>query len=67
MSDSIDTHRDLNAHKKALRAKYGVACPECVIKLPKANPTILLPKRRCRIHNYVDPRPDLTDTEWSLS
>jgi hypothetical protein len=49
-----------NAHKEArkeLRAKHGIPCPECVAKLPKANPSILVPGQRCRIHGYRDNRP----------
>lgn len=66
MSDSIDAYKDISNHTKALRAKYGVPCPECVRLLPRACPTILLPQQRCRIHKYRDARPELTDAEWSM-
>ena len=56
MGDMGDDFKLLREHRRALREKYGVACPECVRKLPKANPTILLPGQRCRIHRYRDPR-----------
>ena len=65
MSDSIDAYKDIANHTKAVRAKHGVPCPECVRLLPRAHPTILLPQQRCRIHKYRDARPELTDDEWS--
>ena len=65
MSDTIDYYKAKIAHEKALRAKYGVLCPECKVKRPKAHPTILLPQQRCRVDGYRDPRPELTDEQWS--
>jgi hypothetical protein len=65
MGDMGDDFKALEAHHKALRAKYGVACPECVRRLPKAHPKILLPQAYCRMHKYRDPRPELTNEEWS--
>ncbi len=65
MSDSIDTHKALTDRKKAMKARYGVPCPMCQRHLPKANPSILLPQGRCRIHGYRDPRPELTNEQWS--
>jgi len=65
VSEAIEIYGAIRDHKKALRAKYGVNCPECVAKLPKASPAILLPQQRCRIHGYRDPRPDLTNEQWS--
>ncbi len=65
MSDSIDDHKALAYRKKAMKAKYGVPCPMCQRHLPKANPSILLPQERCRIHGYRDPRPELTNEQWS--
>ena len=64
MSDAVEVFKAQDDHRKRLRAKYGVACPECRRLLPKANATILLPGQRCRIHKYVDQRPELTDKEW---
>lgn len=64
MSDTIDAYKDMGDHKKRLRAKFGIPCPKCAIKRPKANATILLPKQRCKVDGYVDPRPELTDEEW---
>lgn len=65
MSDTIDDFRSLKDHFKALRAKYGIECPTCKVKLPRAHPTILLPQQRCRIDGYRDMRPELTDAEWA--
>lgn len=65
MSDVADMYQGIQAHKKRLRAKHGVNCPECVRLLPKANPTILMPQQRCRIHGYRDLRAELTDEQWS--
>ena len=59
--DVGELFNDLRDHRKAMRAKYGLDCPECVRKLPRASPSILLPGQRCKIHGYVDPRPDLPD------
>ena len=61
MSDYGDLCRDLRDAKRKYRAKHGVPCPDCVQKLPRANPSILLPQQRCRIHGYRDPRRALPD------
>lgn len=65
MSDAAEMYRAMDDHRKALRAKYGVECPECKRLRPKTDASILLPQQRCRVDKYVDPRPDLTDEEWS--
>lgn len=65
MGDMGDDFRALRDHKKAIRDKYGVNCPQCSIKRPKAHPSILLPRQRCKVDGYVDPRPRLTDEQWS--
>lgn len=64
MSDTIDDFRALRNHRKALRAKFGRPCPECMKLRPRAFPAILLPGGWCKIHRFRDPRPDLTDTEY---
>jgi hypothetical protein len=64
MGDMAEGFKALSDHKKKVRQKYGINCPECVAKLPRANPTILLPQQRCRIHGYRDQRPELTDEQW---
>ena len=65
MSDTIDDYKSMADHKKRLRAKFGIECPECKRLQPKRNATILMPQQRCRVDGYRDPRPELTDAEWS--
>jgi hypothetical protein len=57
MSDEGEFWRDVREHHRKQRAEHGIPCPVCVEKLPKADPTILLPGQRCRIHGYRDSRP----------
>lgn len=64
MSDEGEFWKDVREARKQVRAKHGVPCPECVSKLPKAFPSILLPGQRCRIHGYRDPRPRTEATEY---
>jgi len=64
MSESGEIFNAMRDHKKSLRAKYGVNCPQCAIKRPKAHPSILLPQQRCRVDGYRDPRPELTDQQY---
>lgn len=63
-SDYGELCRDIREAKREARAKYGVPCPICVEKLPRAHPTILLPSQKCKIHNYRDLRPRIADTEY---
>jgi hypothetical protein len=58
-SEMGEFYTALREEAKRRREKYGRPCPECVAKLPKTHPSILLPGRRCRIHGYVDPRPEI--------
>lgn len=64
MSEIGETFAALKDHKKALRAKYGVECPECKKNRPKANAKILMPGQTCRVDRYRDPRPELTTEQW---
>lgn len=64
MSESVEIYRGMKDFKKALKAMYGIECPECKRLLPKASATILLPQHRCKIHRYVDPRPELTQADY---
>lgn len=57
MGDVGDDWNAIKEHRREMRDKYGVPCPVCVKKLPRANPKILLPQQRCRMHDYKDPRP----------
>lgn len=63
MSDAIDDLRAMKEYHRAMRAKFGVNCPQCAKVRPKAHPSILLPGQRCRVDRYVDPRPELTDDQ----
>ena len=63
-SDYGDFCKELRDAKREARAKYGVPCPECVRLLPKANPSILLPQQRCKIHKYRDPRPRIPENDY---
>jgi hypothetical protein len=63
VGDVGDLWRDVKEARKILREMFGVNCPVCTVKLPKAQPTILLPQQRCRVCKYVDPRPRLDDDE----
>lgn len=65
MSDMGDDFKALRDHKTRLRIGYGVVCPQCAKVRPKAQPSILLPQQRCRVDGYRDPRPELTDQQWS--
>ena len=65
MGDMGDDFRAMKAHKKELRRKYGVECPQCKIKRPKTNATILLPGQKCKVDGYRDPRPELTQEQYS--
>lgn len=65
MSDTVDDYRAIKDHTKRLRAKYGVECPVCREKRPKAFASILLPKQRCRVDGYVDQRDELSDEQYS--
>lgn len=65
MGDTGEDYRAMDTNKKAIKARYGVPCPMCQKHLPKANPSILLPQGRCKIHGYRDPRPWLTNEQRS--
>ena len=65
MSEVAEMYGQMRSHKKRLREKFGIPCPECQRLLPKANPSILMPQQTCRIHRYKDQRPELTDTEYA--
>lgn len=60
MSESTEIFGAIKDLRKARRAAFGVPCPQCQIKRPKTNPTILLPQQRCKVDGYRDPRPHLT-------
>src|SRR3546814_17001944 len=63
----IDAYRDLKAYQRAKRLIWGVPCPVCREKLPRANAKILEPGRICRAHkpSYRDSRPEPTEEEFA--
>lgn len=69
MSDMIDMYRDLHAIRSAQRKVFGVPCPVCREKLPKAQPKILQPKQWCRAHkpHFQDPREEPTVAEYNAA
>jgi len=66
VSDTIDDFRALKQWRQMKRDKFGVACPVCIERLPRAHPKILLPQQTCRAHrpHYRDPRPELTTEDY---
>lgn len=56
MGDMAEVFREWKAHKKERRNKFGLPCPDCAVKLPKAQPKILMPNQKCWC-GYVDKRP----------
>lgn len=58
-----DDFRDLKEFKKRMKAKHGVDCPACKTARPKACPTRLLPKQRCKVDGHIDERDFLTDEQ----
>ena len=69
MSDAIDDFRALKQMRARERQVFGVPCPVCREKLPRAHPKILKPGQLCRAHkpNYRDPRPEPTGAEWEAA
>lgn len=63
MGDMGDVFNAIKDHRKAIRRKFGVDCPQCAVARPKANPSILLPQQRCKVDGYRDPRPALTQKD----
>lgn len=59
MSEIGEAFSAYRAHKRELKERYGTPCPDCTVRLPKAQPKILMPSQRCWC-GYKDPRPRLT-------
>ncbi len=60
MGDVGDTFNAMRAHKRRLRAKFGIECPECRRLQPKRFASILLPGQQCKVDGYRDMRERLT-------
>lgn len=63
MGDEGEFWNDVKDARRNLRAAHGVPCPGCHIKQPKRDPTIMLPRQRCKVCGHVDQRPRLTDEQ----
>lgn len=63
MAGDWDDFKAAKEHKRLLRMKFGVDCPNCRIKYPKTTPTKMLPGQKCKVDGYVDPRPPLTQED----
>jgi hypothetical protein len=55
MGDMAEFFKDWKAHKKERKQRIGLPCPDCAIKLPKAQPKILMPNQKCWC-GYIDKR-----------
>lgn len=64
MTEYGDMCREIREARREARAKYGVPCPICAVKRPKAQPSILLPQQRCKVDGYRDLRPRTAETEY---
>lgn len=56
MGDMGEIFNDLKQEKRNLKELFGVPCPICIVKLPKAHPKILLPGGYCKMHRFKDQR-----------
>lgn len=56
MGDMAEIFNEYKAYKKERKARLGMPCPDCTVKLPKAQPKILMPNQKCWC-GYVDKRP----------
>lgn len=55
MGDMAEVWKDWKAYKKERKQQLGLACPDCIVRLPKAQPKILMPNQKC-FCGYVDKR-----------
>lgn len=56
MGDMGDLFNEYRAFKKERKQRLGMPCPDCTIRLPKAQPKILMPNQKCWC-GYRDNRP----------
>lgn len=56
MGDMGEIFNEYKAYKKERKARLGMPCPDCTVKLPKAQPKILMPNQKCWC-GYIDKRP----------
>ena len=55
MGDMAELWRDYDAYKKERKQLLGMPCPECTVRLPKAQPKIIMPNQKCWC-GYIDKR-----------
>lgn len=67
MGEAIEMFRAIKDMRQAERQRFGVKCPVCIERLPRAQPKILKPQQVCRAHkpHYRDPRPEPTAEEFN--
>ena len=56
ISDMAEVWKEWKAHKRERKDKFGMPCADCVVRLPKAQPKILMPNQKCWC-GYIDKRP----------
>ena len=56
MGDMAEVWKEYKAYKRNRRSLLGMICPNCLEKLPKAQPKILMPNQKCWC-GYIDKRP----------
>lgn len=69
MSDTIDMFRAVKDMRAAERAVFGIECPVCIARLPKAHPKVLQPGQVCRAHkpHYRDERERPTVEQYNAA
>jgi hypothetical protein len=69
VSDVVEMFRDMKDMRKLQRERFGVKCPVCIERLPKAQPKVLLHGQVCRAHkpHYRDPRQPITADEFNAA
>lgn len=55
MGDMAEIFNEWKEYKKERRQRLVMPCPDCIIRLPKAQPKILMPNQKCWC-GYVDKR-----------
>jgi len=56
MSEYGEMCRDIREANREAKALFGIPCEGCKKKLPKAEPTIMMPQRKCKVCGYQDYR-----------
>ena len=56
MGDMGELYNAMKAERREIRTRLGIECEDCKRLLPKANPSILLPGQKCKMHKFRAPR-----------